>query len=105
MTRNMIEITFGNALMQANQLDECAETMRKLANSELESVSTGLRVAWQGEAANAYLEKMVLTQANMIKTSAKLTEIAETLRKIARVFRESELKALEIAEQRTYGNL
>lgn len=102
MTRDMIEITFGNALTQAKQLDECAESLEQLANNSLSSVQSDLSAAWQGDSADTYFSKMNLTRENIRKTAEDIQSIADTLRQVARIFRESELKALEIATSRTY---
>lgn len=104
MTRELIEITFGNAVTQANQIDSCADTLEQLSRSNLAGINNEILAAWQGEAANAYIGKVELTAENIQVTARKLREIARTLRKIAQIFRTTELKALEIAEQRTYGN-
>lgn len=102
MTKQLIEITFGNALTQASQLEACADEMVKLANSNLNSVKGDLSAAWQGESANAYLAKLDLTAGNIRTTADKLYQIAASIRQVARIFRESELKAIALAEQRTY---
>lgn len=102
MIREVIEITFGNAISQAKRLDECADSMERLAGSSLVGIKDGIQTAWEGSEASAYVSKMDMTSENILKTAGKIREIASTLRHIAQVFRASELKALEIAEQRTY---
>ncbi|MBQ6839678.1 MAG: WXG100 family type VII secretion target [Oscillospiraceae bacterium] len=102
LTRQLIEITFGNAMAQARQLDQCAEDMLKVANSNMGSIKGDISAAWQGESANAYLQKMDLTAANIVKTARRLQDIAQTLRNVATIFRNTELRAIELAEQRTY---
>lgn len=102
MTRQIIEITFGNAIAQANQLDQCAEDMLQLANRNMETIKGDIGAAWRGTSAEKYIQKMDLTAANIRKTAAKLQQIASTLRQVARVFRNSELRAIELAEQRTF---
>ena len=102
MTKQMIEITFGNAMTQARQLDECAETMERLANGHLTQIREGISSGGEGTAAQQYMQKMDMTAENMRKTADKLRKIADTLRRVARIFRESELRVLEIASQRTY---
>lgn len=102
MTRQLIEITFGNAMTQANQLDACADDMLRLANGSLSGIKGDLNAAWQGDSANAYMAKMDTTAANMRKTAEKLHQIADTIRSVARIFRNTELRAIELAEQRSY---
>lgn len=104
MTRDFIEITFGNAIAQAKELDACADSMESIAKGQLCTIQGNLSGSWQGENANEYFQKMDLTGNNILATAEKLRQIAETLRKVARIFRETETKALEIATQRTYGS-
>lgn len=100
----MIEITFGNAIAQAEQLENCADTMVQLSRTNLGNIKTDITAAWEGQSAGAYLSKLDLTADNIIRTANKLYEIAGTLRRVARIFRTSELKVLEVAEQRTFNS-
>ena len=102
MTKELMEITFGNAMAQARELESCAESMEQLANNKLASIQNELAMTWQGENANHYFVKMERTEDNILKTAGKLRDIAETLRRVAKIFRDSETRALEIAAQRTY---
>ena len=96
MTRQMIEITFGNALRQAKQLEDCAEDMRRVAKSGMTGIKNDLASAWKGDSSSAYLAKMEDTAGNICETAKKLDQIAATLRKVAKIFRETELNALEL---------
>lgn len=98
----MIEITFGNALAQAREIEACADSMTQLAKTSLPGVKNELSAAWQGDSANNYMAKVDMTSANIARTAERLYQIAETLRSVARIFRDSEIRALELAEQRTY---
>ena len=102
MTRQMIEITFGNAIAQANQLETCADEMVALANRRMADIKNNILTAWQGESAMAYIEKMDLTGDGILATANKLYQIARTVRETARQFRDAELRAIEIAQQRSY---
>lgn len=102
MTRQMIEITFGNAMSQARQIDDCADDMMRVANRSMNSIKGDISAAWQGSSASNYLSKMDMTAANIRTTANKLYQIAETIRTVARIFRDTEIRALEIAQQRTY---
>lgn len=102
MTRQLIEITFGNAMTQANQLDACADDMIRVANNSMAGIKNELNMAWQGESANAYIAKMDMTASNIITTANKLRQIADTIRRVARIFRETELRAIALAEARTF---
>lgn len=102
LTRQMIEITFANAIAQAKEIDECAQEMLRVANSGLGGIKSELGSAWQGDSADAYLRKVDVSASNITKTAQRLQDVAQTLRSVAEIFRDTELKAIEIAEQRTY---
>lgn len=102
MTKELIEITFGNALAQAKELETCADSMENLVRGSLSSIQSEMALSWQGENANAYFQKVNLTGTNILKTAEKLRGIAETLRRTAQIFREAEIEALDIAKRCTY---
>lgn len=104
MTKELIEITFGNAMAQAKELESCADSMDSLVRGSLSSLQSEMALNWQGESASAYFQKVDLTGNNILKTAEKLRNIAEVLRKTARLFKDAETKALEIAQQRTYNS-
>ena len=102
MTRQLIEITFGNAITQANQLEACADDMMALCNRRMTEVQNGIQCSSQGAGVLAYIEKMEATSEGIRATANKLYQIAQTVRETARQFRDAELRAIEIAEQRSY---
>lgn len=103
MTRRVIEITCQNTIAKARQLESCADSIQRLANTNLARIKNDILAAWQGNEANAYVEKIELTSENILTTANKLRNIAATLRKVTEIFRDTELRALEIAERRTYN--
>ena len=104
MTRKSIEITFNNALAQARTLDECAERLEQMASGNLVNITSELNAVWTGNEAQSFLSKTTLIGTNVLKTAKRLRKLAESLRQVARIFRESELKALEIARQRSFNS-
>lgn len=102
MTRRMIEITYNDAMRQASALDQYADEMLRVANNQVGNIKSDISVAWQGDSANAYLRKLDTAAGNIRQTAARLRDIASTLRSVATIFRNSELRAIEIAEQRSY---
>jgi len=102
VTRRMIDITFNNAIAQARKLESCADSMVRISGTNLPNVKAQLQAAWEGDCAAAYIDKMEMTAAGIRKTANRLYEIAATIREVATIFRNSELKALEIATNRNY---
>ena len=72
MTKELIEITFGNALAQAKELETCADSMENLVRGSLSSIQSEMALSWQGENANAYFQKVNLTGNNILKTAGLL---------------------------------
>lgn len=98
LTRELIEITFGNAITQAKVLDACADDMERLASSNMKNIEGEISAAWQGANASNYLMKMDNLEQNIIQNANQLRSIANSLRRIARIFRETELRAIDIAK-------
>ena len=101
MTRAAIELNFANAIIQANKLESCADNMRKVSSGDIRSARNQLQCAWDGNEADLFVNKMDLTAENILKIAARLDQVAQTLRSVAKTYRDAELKALEIATQRT----
>ena len=102
MTRTMVEITFAEALRQAGRIEACADDMDRLARTNLPGICSELGDAWRGESASAYLAKVETSAGNITATASRLHEIAQTLRTVARIFHDSELAAIALAERRDY---
>lgn len=101
ITRAAIELNFANAMIQANKLDSCAESMRRVSGSDIQNARNQLQCAWDGAEADQFIGKLDLTAGNIRRTAARLEQIADTIRSVARTYRNAELRALEIATQRT----
>lgn len=102
MTRTMVEITFAEALRQAGRIEACADDMLRVSGTNLPEICAEIGDAWQGDSAGAYLSKVEISAGNITATANRLYEIAQTLRTVARIFRDSELAAIELAERRDY---
>jgi uncharacterized protein YukE len=98
LSARKIEITFQNAINQARILEECADEMEALVNSNVPDLCSELHSAWQGESAEAYINKLNLCGGNIAKNAQQLRAIAQTIRYAARRFREAELRAIELAK-------
>lgn len=102
MTRRMVEITFNGAMRQASQIEACADDMMRLSRNDMASIKNDISAAWQGSSASAYLSKVDISAQNIVTTAGRLYQIAETLRSVARRFRDAELRAIELAERRDH---
>ena len=92
-TYKSISIAFGNALAQAQKLENSAEQMRN-ASRQLDTVKESLRSEWEGEKALKEIHTDTL-RLYPDPTAGDLVQIAAVIRKSAKSYRDAEIKALQ----------
>ena len=97
-----IEFDFRQAIQRAEELEEIAADMRKLANNDLEGSLQNLSTAWKGESARAYLNKGTRLKEKILKSSNDLKKTASTIRSVAKRTYNAEMAAYRIAMERKY---
>ena len=97
-----IEFDFQQAIKRAEELEDIAADMKKLANEDLVSSLQSLSTAWKGEAANAYLTKGSRLKEKILKSSKDLNKTATTIRNVAKRTYNAEMAAYRIAMERKY---
>lgn len=97
-----IEFDFRQAIKRAEELEEIAAEMKKLADEDLETSLQSLSIAWKGEAASAYLVKGTRLKDKILKSSKDLKKTATTIRSIAKRTYDAEMTAYRIAMERNY---
>ena len=95
----MIEFDFGKALAQANELEEIADEMKSLSNSNMDSTLQLIAANWKGDSATAFLRKGDLLKQDIAKTSETLRSIASSIRVTAQRLFEAEQAAKELANK------
>lgn len=100
---DLIEMNFRQAKQQAAQLEELAARLENLAKQDLQETMQELSGVWKGENAEAYMRKGNRLEENIAATAAKLKQIASTIRTTAQRTYETEMRAREIAAERTYS--
>lgn len=99
-----IEFDFRQAIKRAEELEEIAADMKKLADDDLETSLQSLSTAWKGEAASAYLTKGSRLKDKILKSSNDLKKTARTIRSVAKRTYDAEMAAYRIAMERIYKN-
>lgn len=96
-----IRMDYMKAMAQAKQLDTLAE---ELAACLREAQGSRARViaGWKGEDVNAYLAKLDAAIERLTRYRKNVIGISETVRRIAKRTYDSEMRALEISQQRSY---
>ena len=97
-----IEFDFRQAMNRADELEQVAAEMKRMANNDMQSSLQQLSVAWKGEAASAYLTKGGRLKEKVVKSANDLNKTASTIRSVARRVYNAEMTAYRIAMERAY---
>jgi len=85
---------------QADRLDSVARQLRKAADESMENILNTVNGAWKSDSAPQYIKKGQKVEGDIRTTAGNLTNIASTIRTIARQVRDAELAAWRIAHAR-----
>ena len=99
-TARAISIAFGNAISQAEKLENSAEQMRA-SKRQLDEIKNSLKAGWEGESASLYFQKCEQLGEKLRRTADDLDQIAGVIRRSAKVYRDAELRALDAVKTRT----
>lgn len=97
-----ITMNFRKANEKADELEELAERLTKMAQSQMGDSMQQISNHWKGESAELFIRKGISLQQQIINTAKQLKNTAATIRKIAITTRNADMNALEIAMRRTY---
>lgn len=101
-TMYAIEMDFANALRQADELDQTADSLDTLVNSSFRACQQGIASGWKGENAAVFCRKGDTIGENIRKTVSDLRNTAGTIRQIARNTYLAERRNYETAQMRNY---
>lgn len=100
---DFIEMNFQQAKQQASRLEQLASRLERLAKNDFEGTLQQISSCWKGESADAYLQKGGQLENNIVRTAADLRRTAQTIRSTAQRTYNAEMRARELARNRTYG--
>ncbi|WP_407385740.1 hypothetical protein [Ruminococcus sp.] len=103
MNEYQIYCNYVNANIKAEQLEVIAATMLRSAQGDEALCQGYLANGWQGDAMNLFRGKCSEVTSQRNRTAQELKRIAQTIRRVAERNYKAEMKALEIARNRTYG--
>lgn len=95
-----IDLLAANA--RAAELERISNGMRSLADSSFNNKRGGLKSIWTGTASHEFVAKGANLAAGIKSQADRLRTEAQTIRRIAQRTYDTEMKALEMANQRTY---
>ena len=100
MSRYTIEMNFSRAKRQAEQLEEAASRLEKIASGSIDEALGTVSGNWEGENADQYLRKAQTIRDKLLTTSGDIKGTAQTVRTIAETIYKAEMTALELALKR-----
>lgn len=99
-----IKYDFAQANAKADELEQVAKKLKRLAQSDLEESLQILANAWHGEAAEVYIGKGSRLKERILLNADKLDSTAKTIRSTAKRTYDAEMRAYRIAKEREYQN-
>ena len=99
-SRYQIQMDFNRTKQKAQELDNIANQLARLAGTNFQNTLTALNSDWKGDNATAYIANGYALIENMTDTVGKLRNAANSIRKIAQNIYNAEMEALRIAEER-----
>lgn len=81
-------------------MDDIAKRLNNAANQDMERILNDVNSAWKSDSAPAYIKKGQKVETDMHTTAGNITNIASTIRTIAKRVLEAELEAWRIANER-----
>ncbi|MCI8515291.1 MAG: hypothetical protein HFG75_00155 [Hungatella sp.] len=102
MTKTEILFNYKQAIRQAEKLESIGRKLEQLAKDRLADTIGQLKSVWQSDSSPEYYSKAGKVQEEIGTTAASVKKIAQAIRTTAEAVKEAELRALEIAESRTY---
>ncbi len=93
-----IRIDYNQVIRQANHVESIADDLQK-AKKELQSIVTDVDTNWNGEASNVYMKRCISLEEYINVVSREMNRVSETIKYVARVIKEADERAREIADQ------
>lgn len=103
MTAYELFCNFTKSNAKATELENIAKKIKSLNSSTYKEELSNVENYWHGEAADVYMQKAVEISEEMDNIAASLLETADLIKRTAARVYEAEMKALDIAKNRTYN--
>jgi len=98
-----IEFDYNLAIDKASKLEDVAEKL-KMCAARMENVLDASKCFWKGDAANEYFRRSQQCPDELKKASDNYYKTAATIRNIAKRLYDMEMRAVNIAKERTFRN-
>ena len=101
-TQFEIWLNYTQAMRQADRLEDQAGRLEEIGRNRVASVLQELAGAWQGDNSEAFRSRAFRLQTEIRDVASILKRVAAVIRQTARNTYDAEMKALELAQKRTY---
>lgn len=102
MTKQKLYCDFVQAIFKSSKIEKKAREIIRIADNGIASEIENIDSNWHGEASDVFIQKGRTIQSDLNDVANSLIKTAELIRKVAKRVYDTEMKALEIAESRTY---
>ena len=89
-----LDFDYNQAIRQASQIDTIAGEMRTIANRRLTDAISSIDTSWDGDTSVIFLRHCTDTKTRILSKATELESLAQRVRDVARVVRETEERAL-----------
>ena len=88
------------AIRQAAALDALSDSLRNTVNNKMSGILNQVGVAWKSESSQQYMQKGEQVKEELLASARNISDIAQTIRKIAERVKAAEMEAVRIANER-----
>ena len=93
-----INFNYQKAMRQAAQLEDLANQLKRIANSDVDSALDQVAASWKGDSANMFIHKGNKAKNDLLQSAKQLQNTANAIRAAARALRNAEIRAKQIAD-------
>lgn len=102
MTKSEIIFNYNQAIKQAAKLEEISNSIERVATDKMAASIGVLKGAWQSDNSAPFYTKIGQVQTDIQNDAKSIRSVAQSIRETAERIKQAELRALEIAQTRTY---
>ncbi len=99
---NFIEINFAEAIKKAEEIEEIAERLENVVSRSVKTDMEELLHGWKGDNASLFLKKQNPLPSEIEATIRDIRRISQRVRRIAQLFYDVEMKAVNIFSGKRY---
>ncbi len=104
MTEYEINFNYNKAMSQANELRDISKALKSLGDNSLEDCFANISRNWSGTNSENYVKKGRNVKTKITNSSQSITAAANAIETMAKRIYDAEMRALELARQRSYKN-